>query len=138
MGNVIRMLMLAALRHYRDPLSWAGIIAAIGAATHSAIPTDYVPYIEGILGSVVGILLLAADGRKNPNTTLTGAISERPQIPAGTSPVFTPTAANGHGGVIVPNDSLPPGTTVVSTQPGAAGDAATATGRRPGFGPTID
>lgn len=130
MPNVLRLLGLAALRHYRDPLSWAGVIAAVAAACHSAIPPDYVPYIETILGSVVGILLLAADGRKNPNTTDAGTIARRPTIPPGTSPVFTPTKLNGSGGVVVPVESLPAGSTLVSTKPKSAD-----TQVRSGFGP---
>lgn len=138
MGNILRMLGVAALRHYRDPLSWSGIIVAIGAACHFSVPPEYVAPIESILGSAVAILLLVADGRKNPNTTTEGTIAQRPTIPAGTSPVFVPTRLNGAGGVVMPVESLPAGSTLVSTKPASAGDAATTAGRRPGFGPTVE
>lgn len=133
--SVFRLLAVAALRHYKDPLSWSGIIVAVGAAAHFSLPPEYMGYVESILGSVVGILLLAADGRSNPNTTVAGQISARPAIPAGTSPVYSPSDLNGHGAVIVPTESLPQGSVVVPTQPAGGGDAATAAGRRPGFGP---
>lgn len=94
MRAVICTLAKLALRHYRDPLSWAGAIAAVGAATHTAIPPEYIGYIETILGSLVGILLLMADGRKNPNTDSgTGAITERVPEQSTTVAVVVPMPA---------------------------------------------
>lgn len=98
----------AALRHYRDPLSWAGIIAAVGAACHFTIDPAMVQPLEAVLGGIVSILLVAADGRSNPNTDpATGAVSVREpapeptgtgpahdDVPAGTGPDLRPSVTN--------------------------------------------
>lgn len=119
MRAIICTLAKLALRHYRDPLSWAGIITAVGAAAHVSVPPEYVPYIETLMGAAVGMLLLAADGRKNPNTEpSTGAISER--VPDDATTV-----------VVVPVQAKPE----PDIRSASATDIPTQTGHRPPFGP---
>ena len=96
---VVKTLAVLALRHFRDPLSWAGIITAVGTAAHFAIPPDYYGPLESICAAVVSLLLLKADGRANPHVDpATGAIPPRvqdvtpaaPGVSAGAGPGVQP------------------------------------------------
>lgn len=110
---VVKTLAVLALRHYRDPLSWAGIITAVGTAAHLAIPPEYYAPLEAICAAVVSLLLLKADGRANPHVDpATGAIPERVQVEPPAAP-RVPTDAGPHvspdGGALVrqPDDPGP-------------------------------
>ena len=79
---MLKALVVLALRHYRDPTSWAGILVAVTTAAHWNISPDMANALDGVCAALVGLLLVAADGRKNPNDTGDGAISQRLPAPA--------------------------------------------------------
>ena len=128
MRAVICTLAKLALRHYRDPLSWAGILAAIGVATHHSIPPEYAADLETILGSIVGMLLLAADGRPNPNTDAsTGSIAPRMQGQSSNAPAVEPgDVGSAHPVQPVGGADVRPAAGTGNTEPKP---------NRPGFGP---
>lgn len=83
------------LRHYKDPSSWAGIIAAVALAAHWKLPPEWADPIAQVCAAAVTMLLLWIDGRKNPNTGSDGAITVRPPAPpVGTASVVTPSMAD--------------------------------------------
>lgn len=92
--SIIAALGRAALRHYRDPLSWTACVAAVAAAAHLTLDPAILTQIDVILASLASILLAAADGRKNPNTAPDGAIPPRVQDGAPDAPGVAPDPHN--------------------------------------------
>lgn len=82
---MVQTLVRLALRHYRDPTSWAGVVSGVLIAAHVSTDPAIAGSIDTILAAVVSIALVLMDGRSNPNTDSTGAISVRPAQPAATA-----------------------------------------------------
>lgn len=66
------------LRHYRDPSSWAGGVVMVLAYFNVPPNANLDGLVEGILANLVGILLIAMDGRINPNSTAAGSLALHP------------------------------------------------------------
>jgi hypothetical protein len=120
---MVEALVRLALRHYRDPTSWAGVVSGVLVSANVAVRPDVVTNIDVILGAIVSLALVLMDGRRNPNTDHTGAISVRP---AADQPPAVPPAAGSAASPV--QDSSGPGvpapTAQFHPQP-----------NRPGFGP---
>ena len=63
---MVQTLVRLALRHYRDPSSWAGVVSGVLIAAHVSVDPAIAGSIDTILASVVAIALVAMDGRHNP------------------------------------------------------------------------
>jgi hypothetical protein len=78
MNAIVKAMAGKMLRHYRDPTSWAGVVTELAAAANIHLDAGIAGNIETILASLIGIVLIAMDGRVNPHTDPgTGAISVR-------------------------------------------------------------
>lgn len=64
---MFQTLVRLALRHYRDPTSWAGVVSGVLIAAHVSVDPAIAGSIDTILASVVAIALVAMDGRHNPS-----------------------------------------------------------------------
>lgn len=64
---MVQTLVRLALRHYRDPTSWAGVVSGVLIAAHVSVDPAIAGSIDTILASVVAIALVAMDGRHNPS-----------------------------------------------------------------------
>lgn len=63
---MVQTLVRLALRHYRDPTSWAGVVSGVLIAAHVSVDPAIASSIDTILASIVAIALVAMDGRRNP------------------------------------------------------------------------
>lgn len=76
--SIMATLTRMALRHYTDKSSWAGIVVSLAGLAHLTLPAEVSDAAATILAFVAGLLLVAADGRKNPNADpCTGCITPR-------------------------------------------------------------
>jgi|SRR6516225_9776648 hypothetical protein len=90
---MLRMLVTLALRHYRDPTSWIGLIVAVAAASHWTVDPELANSLASFAAAAVGLIFtVCIDGRRlQPSgDPPESSDPEKPVLPAGAGTAVRP------------------------------------------------